>query len=277
MPNDYDPNDFMEGIIEPEDYFCQKCKRKVELPRWDGPFEKYETEDGLHARSCNLCGILLCDDCSNWQESDNHGTVCFECYDEEMHYRHEFKIHKAINFAAKKHKDQLRKGTDIPYISHIMEVMQILIENTDYEDIIIAGILHDTLEDTDTTEEEIEKLFGKEILRIVKSLTEDKKLNWFERKKHTIRHLHSFLYEAKYICFADKLSNIRSIYLDLHEIGDDVWKRFNAEKKDIKWYYENLAKEFGKIKDLSESDSFYEFEELVNDVFNLDWSDYKKG
>ena len=74
------------------------------------------------------------------------------------------RIHDAIIFAAVKHKDQKRKGTDIPYIVHPMEVMQILTENEVSEDVIIAGILHDTLEDTDTKPQEIETKFGKAVL-----------------------------------------------------------------------------------------------------------------
>ena len=76
-------------------------------------------------------------------------------------------IHDAIIFAAKKHQNQKRKGTNLPYIVHPMEVMQILTENGCNENVIVAGILHDTLEDTDTKPEEIEAEFGKDILELV--------------------------------------------------------------------------------------------------------------
>jgi len=190
----------------------------------------------------------------------------------ERRNRFDLTFHDAIIFAALKHKNQVRKKTDIPYIAHIMEVMQILFENNCSEEIIIAGILHDTLEDTDTTPEEIRKLFGSEILAIVQSETEDKSLSWHERKAKTIDHLFSASIETKLVCCADKLSNIRSIYADLKTTGEEVWKRFNASKEDIQWYYEGIIK---ALSDISKADMYYDLKELVNDVFTLDWSNYK--
>lgn len=150
-------------------------------------------------------------------------------------------IHKAIIFAAVKHKNQKRKGTDIPYIVHPMEVMQILTENGCSEDVIIAGLLHDTLEDTQTAPDEIEKEFGKKILDIVLTESEDKSKTWKERKQHTIDTLRNESLETKLVCCADKLSNIKSIYFDYLAVGNDIWKRFNAGKEDIEWYYRGIA------------------------------------
>lgn len=96
------------------------------------------------------------------------------------------KIHNAIIFAALKHQNQKRKETNIPYIVHPMEVMQILTENDCSENVIIAGILHDTLEDTDTKPQEIEAEFGKEVLNLEQTESEDKSKTWKERKQHTI-------------------------------------------------------------------------------------------
>jgi (p)ppGpp synthase/HD superfamily hydrolase len=84
------------------------------------------------------------------------------------------KIHNAIIFASRKHASQVRKGTDIPYISHPMEVMDILRQNGCSENVIIAGILHDTLEDTNTTPAEIENKFGGDVLSIVQAESENK-------------------------------------------------------------------------------------------------------
>lgn len=117
------------------------------------------------------------------------------------------KIHDAIIFATIKHQNQKRKGTEIPYIVHPMEVMQILTENGCSETVIVAGILHDTLEDTDTRPEEIEKRFGKEILAIVQTECEDKSKTWKERKQVFIDSLKNDSLEAKLVCCADKLSN----------------------------------------------------------------------
>jgi hypothetical protein len=263
-----------EGWVEPDDFPCHKCDRFIELPRKDGPYEYYENPNGLHGNICTECNRQLCDDCANWQKSDeSFRLICFDCYDEERHTRFDMSLHNAIIFAARKHSGQLRKGTDIPYIAHIMEVMQILIENSCREEVVIAGILHDTLEDTDTTPDEIKKLFGKEVLSIVQSETEDKSLSWLERKSITIKHLHSSSEETMLVCCADKLSNIRSIYADLKNIGEKVWERFNAPKEKIKWYYDNILEEITKI---SSVDMYNDLSELIEDVFNLDWSSYNK-
>lgn len=174
-------------------------------------------------------------------------------------------IHNAIIFASVKHQNQKRKGTEIPYIVHPMEVMQILTENRCSENVIIAGILHDTLEDTDTRPEEIEKEFGKDILAIVQSESEDKSKTWKERKQHTIDCLKTDSLETKLVCCADKLSNIRSMYADLQICGAELWKRFNAPKESLAWYYRSI------VKSLSELDGYKmygEYKELVEKVFN---------
>lgn len=151
------------------------------------------------------------------------------------------KIHNAIIFASIKHQNQKRKGTNLPYIVHPMEVMQILTENGCSENVIVAGILHDTLEDTDTTPQEIEKEFGKDILAIVQTESEDKSKTWKERKQHTIDCLKTDSLETKLVCCADKLSNIRSMYADFQNCGAELWKRFNASKEDIGWYYHSIT------------------------------------
>ena len=270
-----DYEDDHDGLIEPDDFFCQKCNRQIDLPKKDGPYEYYEVEDSLHGLVCSECGRQLCDDCANWQRSINVLiTICFNCYDEERHTRFDMTFHNAIAFAARKHKNGLRKGTDIPYIAHIMEVMQILIENECHEDVIIAGILHDTLEDTETTPEEIQRHFGKHILSIVQSVTEDKSKTWEERKLATIEQLSFANYETMLVCCADKLSNIQSMYADLQQIGDKLWKRFNAPKDKIQWYYESIVKALSKISD---TDMYLDLKDMVHDVFHLDWSEWSNN
>lgn len=186
------------------------------------------------------------------------------------------KIHDAIIFATIKHQNQKRKGTDIPYIVHPMEVMQILTMLDCQENVIIAGILHDTLEDTDTKPDEIEKLFGGEVLGLVKAESEDKSKTWKERKQATINHLKTASPEAKIICFADKLSNIRSIYTDKEKIGNEIWKRFNADKDSIEWYYREILKavernsfEFiGTVYQYFFNKAIVEYKMLLESVFN---------
>ncbi|MBO4508774.1 MAG: bifunctional (p)ppGpp synthetase/guanosine-3',5'-bis(diphosphate) 3'-pyrophosphohydrolase [Spirochaetaceae bacterium] len=173
-------------------------------------------------------------------------------------------IHEAINFAAIKHQNQKRKGTELPYFVHPMEVMQILTENGCDEEVIIAGILHDTLEDTNTKPEEIEAKFGKSILDIVLTESEDKSKTWRERKQHTIDCLKNDSMETKLVCCADKLSNIKSMYADLQNQGEKLWERFNASKDDIKWYYESIV---NAISDLANYKMYQEIQETVKAVF----------
>lgn len=96
-------------------------------------------------------------------------------------------IHEAIEFAAIKHRNQTRKSTDIPYIVHPMEVMQILTANGCDEKTIVAGILHDTLEDTATTHEELSEHFGEDVADIVGGVTEDKSKSWKPHYNHPAR------------------------------------------------------------------------------------------
>lgn len=153
------------------------------------------------------------------------------------------KIFEAIDFAQKAHSGQFRKGTPIPYIIHPLEVMKILLQFTDDENVIIAGILHDTLEDTETREEEILQFFGQEVLTLVKSATEaEKDKSWEERKQHTLEYL-SQTNDKRVLLLtcADKLNNINSIINDYNQIGEEIWKRFKRGKEQQKWYYTSLA------------------------------------
>lgn len=175
------------------------------------------------------------------------------------------KIHNAIIFATLKHKSQKRKGTDIPYIVHPMEVMQILTACGCGEDVITAGILHDTLEDTDTTPEEIKENFGQKVLEIVQTESEDKSKTWKERKQHTIDDLKKAEEGTQIVCFADKLSNLRSIYADFQTDGNKLWKRFYAPKENIKWYYESVVDALEK--DFSSIEAWKELKELTKTVF----------
>jgi (p)ppGpp synthase/HD superfamily hydrolase len=149
-------------------------------------------------------------------------------------------IRKAIIFAARKHDGQVRKGTDIPYITHPMEVMQILTVSMCPVSVIVAGILHDVLEDTKTSPVEIIEQFGEGVLKIIIAESEDKSKPWKERKQATIDHLPGASYDVKLVCCADKLSNLESMAADMEAVGDRLWERFNASKEDIGWYYKGV-------------------------------------
>jgi (p)ppGpp synthase/HD superfamily hydrolase len=178
-------------------------------------------------------------------------------------------IFEAIRFAAEAHSGQYRKGTNIPYISHLINVMKILCESNCKEEVIVAGILHDIVEDTPVTIVEIETRFGTEVAFLVRGATETTKLskirkesdeeNWKERKQHTIDFLtREATCDQLLVSSADKLDNLRSIRDDYNKIGEELWSRFNAGKEEQKWYYSAIAAAIGKRT--------YEFGEPLKEI-----------
>lgn len=178
---------------------------------------------------------------------------------------------KAIEFAYNAHNGTYRKGTTTPYIVHPVEAMQIATTLTDDEEVIIASLLHDVVEDTNFTKEDIEKLFGKRVANLVSSDTEDKmehlpsSSTWEIRKRATLDFLDGASKEEQIICLSDKLSNMRAIYRDYKVLGDTLWERFNQKDKNKHaWYYGEIAK---KLKFLSSTPALEEYDELINKVF----------
>lgn len=145
----------------------------------------------------------------------------------------------ALDLAIDAHKGQKRKGTDIPYIKHILDVYEILRnENIDNETLII-GILHDTVEDTTTTLEDIQWWFGDYVRFGVECESEDKTINnYFERKKEHIDRIKQAPINIQLVNCADKLANITDIIDDYNKIGEDVFKRFKQGKTGILKYYD---------------------------------------
>lgn len=180
-----------------------------------------------------------------------------------------FLINKAIEMAAKAHEDHYRKVTSIPYIVHPFEVALILQENKASEEVIAAGILHDTLEDTELKEENIREIFGDRVLKLVLGASEElegrENTPWYNRKLHTINHLKKASMEVKMIACADKLSNIRSMIKGYNDMGDKLWNRFNAPYEKQKWYYENLVQ---SLKELEELKMYKQFKEAVDYLFD---------
>lgn len=173
-------------------------------------------------------------------------------------------IHKAINFATIAHKNQLRKTTEVPYISHIFEVALILAQNGADETTTIVGILHDTVEDTATTIEEITEQFGTEIASLVAQETENKALSWEERKEFTIQHLPQSPLSVQMVTCADKLSNIRTTASDLNRLGDQVWDRFKRGYNQQKWYYTAIV---NSLVALNYYPMYQELKDYVQKVF----------
>ena len=139
----------------------------------------------------------------------------------------------AASFAAQKHKEQTRKGSDAqPYINHPLEVANILANIGDVEDvdILTAAILHDTIEDTETTADELAKLFGERVTGFVLEVTDDKSLKDTVRKQLQIEHAPHLTKEAKQIKLADKISNIREV----SENPPADWDR-DRRRKYVEW------------------------------------------
>jgi (p)ppGpp synthase/HD superfamily hydrolase len=151
-------------------------------------------------------------------------------------------IFDAIEYAARAHREHFRKGTNIPYIIHPISVAKILIEYDCSDEVVIAGLLHDTVEDTAVTLEAIRRSFGEKVARLVEAASEpDKSDTWENRKRHTIEYLRTASMDVLLLSCADKLDNIRSIKEDFERFGESVWKRFRRAKDSQKWYYSALA------------------------------------
>jgi (p)ppGpp synthase/HD superfamily hydrolase len=173
-------------------------------------------------------------------------------------------IEKALEVAGEAHEGQYRKGTKIPYITHPVAVGMILMKAGYGDSIVTAGILHDTVEDTNITLTDIEREFGAEIAEIVAGCSEpDKSLSWEERKEHTIEFLKTASPEIRAVACADKLHNVRSIMSDYEKNGEQVWSRFKRGKEKQQWYYENI------IDSLGTGSSFSLLEELKLEVKRL--------
>ncbi len=146
------------------------------------------------------------------------------------------KIQKAIKFAVKTHEvyqKQTRKGKNISYITHPLTVGLILSRINASDDLVCAGILHDTIEDSvekkKVTLVMLEERFGKNVAQIVLDVTEtNKELPWEERKKKAIEHIKEFSHESLLLKSADVISNASEIIDDYNKEGESVFKRFNA-------------------------------------------------
>ena len=152
----------------------------------------------------------------------------------------------ALRFAKLAHDGQVRKGTKKPYVSHCMEVARILHKNGYSEDCIVAGLLHDTVEDTDVTLNDIRNGFGEKVEKIVKYVTADMspELSWTERKVRYIKNLTDAPEESIAVASADKLHNITETFEQWLKVGDAVFLIFNAGKKEQQWYYRSLTEMF---------------------------------
>jgi GTP pyrophosphokinase len=159
---------------------------------------------------------------------------------------------QAYYYARRLHQDQIRKGSQTPYIGHLLGVAALVIEQGGDEDQAIAALLHDAVEDQGglDTLSEIRSRFGERVAEIVAGCTDaftEPKPPWRKRKKDYLQHLKTANPDIWLVSLADKVHNARSIVLDLRADGEDTWRRFKGGKEGTLWYYRALAEEFNDI------------------------------
>lgn len=151
-------------------------------------------------------------------------------------------LFRAIEFATKAHTGQYRKVTKIPYVIHPLGVAKILIDLGCAEEIVAAGILHDTVEDTNATLEQIRREFGSKVAQLVEAASEaDKSDTWENRKRQFIESLRTAPMDGLLVVCADKLDNIRAIREDYARMGESLWSRFSRPKEKQRWYFQSLV------------------------------------
>jgi GTP pyrophosphokinase len=159
------------------------------------------------------------------------------------------RFERALVLAAQLHQQQTRKGTSIPYVSHLLAVASLVIENGGDEDCAIAALLHDAVEDQGgrATLERIRAEFGERVAELVEACTDAEvtpKPPWRARKEQYIAHLAEASDAARLISAADKLHNARAILADYRELGDALWERFAGGREGTLWYYQALVAAF---------------------------------
>lgn len=151
----------------------------------------------------------------------------------------------ALVYATQLHANQVRKGSGVPYISHLLSVAALVLEDGGDEDQAIAALLHDAIEDQGGTKtrEEIRQRFGEKVVSIVDGCTEDETLPkppWKERKLNYLEKMRFASSEIRRVALADKLHNARSIVADWEQEGEKVWHRFKGGKEGTLWFYRSF-------------------------------------
>lgn len=179
-------------------------------------------------------------------------------------------LDRAITFAVKAHQGMERKGKGFPYIIHPMEAVCIVATMTNDQELLAAAALHDVIEDTDTTADDLKKEFGERVAMLVEAESDDKtggsKANtWHQRKQDTLDRLRNADLDIKIVALGDKLSNMRAIAHDYAVLGNELWNRFTVkDPAEHAWRYHALAE---ALNDLSDTDAYKEFHTLVNKTF----------
>ena len=180
-------------------------------------------------------------------------------------------LDRAIVFAVKAHAGTERRGKGFPYIVHPMEAMEIVATITPDQELLAAAALHDVVEDTDITADDIRRAFGDRIANLVVAESDvfvdgvSEEASWHARKQAAIDRLARAPHDAKIVAMGDKLSNMRAIARDYAVKGDALWQIFHAkDPKEHEWHYRGLAASLSELKDTF---AYKEFVSLIDQVF----------
>ena len=180
-------------------------------------------------------------------------------------------LDRAIVFAVRAHAGTERRGKGFPYIVHPMEAIEIVATMTSDQELLAAAALHDTVEDTDVTVEQLRDEFGDRVAELVAAESEDKDCgvskeeSWHARKQAAIDRLARASRDSKIVALGDKLSNMRAIARDYSIQGDSLWNIVNTtDRKEHEWHYRELAV---ALQELQDTFAYKEFEQLINQVF----------
>ena len=182
------------------------------------------------------------------------------------------KLDIAIIYAVEAHSGMTRKRKMTPFILHPLEVAAIAGTLTNDKDVIAASVLHDVIEDTKCSKNDLLNTFGNKIYKLVMSDTEDKMNDkpanetWLERKQSTLNFLENANVAEQIVCLSDKLANLRELKRDYNTLGEGVWKKFNQlDKLKHAWYYKGIA---DRLKELKDTWAYKEYEGLIKDIFS---------
>ena len=180
-------------------------------------------------------------------------------------------LDRAIIFAVNAHHNTERRGKGFPYIVHPMEAVEIVATITPDQELLAAAALHDTIEDTDVTVEDIRAAFGERVAELVHSESDQftegvsEEDSWHDRKQAAIDRLAAASHDAKIVAMGDKLSNMRAIWRDYQQKGDELWQIFHVkDKASHEWHYRGLA---ASLSELSDTFAYQEFVRLIDEVF----------
>lgn len=181
-------------------------------------------------------------------------------------------VDKSIKYAVDAHADTERRGKGFPYVIHVLEAMEIVSTITNDPELLAAAALHDTVEDTAVTVEDIRREFGQRVAGLVDAESDrfeagvSETDSWRTRKQAAIDRLAASSHDAKVVAMGDKLYNMRAIARDYREKGDALWSIFHAPggKPDHEWHYRGLAESLSELKGTA---AYSEFVRLIDETF----------